>query len=301
MPHTDAIVKANTAVDFIMVVDQTPSMRKSITWLNTFVPQFNTEMESANVGTAATCQNQYAVVGFGLKKDPFQAIYHTQNGSTLFPIADFADVSRRLKEAGGRFEDGYFAMYAALSNLPLRNSTRNCQVKRSILLMTNEHRNTIKDARFRSLDRAKMKLLLKRYKIELHVMVDNQFVVGGFGGVGVDSRGIGYMAPPNSDVCFNISSNITIQDGFDSTMKDYVTLALETGGTAWDIERIYMPAAQAAIRCGLVHVIRSSSTFPQGNCFNCSCNSLGREECQPAGSMATRQCACLRDGGLVST
>ena len=283
------------AVDFIMVVDQTFGMRNFMKWLKSFVPYLNTGLRTKNIGSSATCLNQYAVIGFGSAGISYPTIYNTDSGSSLFSIKEFADVSVQLsKGRSGYTKYGYWALSVALINLPLRNSTRNCQVKRHLLLMTDG------DNVFSGLRRSDIEALLTKNQAYLHVIVHQDFAVNGSQGIGVTANGIGYKESTNDDVCFDTNLDNDIGEGYGETHRDYTSLALQqnVAGTAWNILRLNNPATNNAMRCALAHEIQARFT---GNCFNCSCNSFGQEECQQTDASAANQCACLNDNGVVST
>ena len=272
-------------------------MAKHIDWLKAFVPQLNTEMEAANTGSAAACPNLYAIVGFARKVDPHPTIYTTPAASTLFPITDFANVSSFVRGENGFVEDGYLAIATALKGLPLRRSTPLCNVTKHILFVTDEDRDTLDT----SLDRRKMDALLHAYQIELHAMVDNKFLVDGLDGAGLTARGIGYREVPSGSACFRNSSNAVVGRGYSMTTTDYVSLALQTGGTAWNIERLQVPSVQRAIQCALVQEIQQASTSQHGVLYNCSCNSMGPQQCQPVRDLEKEEYDCMKQNGLVST
>ena len=294
------MVDAHTAIEFIMVVDQSSSMEAYIAWLKTFVPYLNNALDEKKIGSTRDCPNQFAAIGFGNLDDPLPIVYRTQGGASLFPLFEFADISRYLVKKGeGRIEYGYLAIAMALKNLPLRNSSRNCQVRRHLLLMTDED-NDVSDER---ITRRTLRGLLRRYQIHLHVMVDQEFLVDTSEILGMNSRRVGYSKSTNDDGCFNTSADAVLGVGYIRTRIHYILLALDRviEGTAWNLFQLRTRAHSTAIRCALLAEILASSTFPQGHCYNCSCNSVGLEECQPAEASAAKQCACLRDNGLVST
>ena len=291
------MVAAQTAIDFIMVVDQSKSMKSYIDWLKSFVPNLNAELESKNIGSSATCPNQYGAIGFGNADSAFPKIYETSSGSALVSIREFAEISTNLNEKElGRTEYGYLSISTALTHLPLRNSTRRCVVQRHLLLLTDED-NDVSDE---IVSRCDVEALLTKYQTYFHVMVDQNFTVNNSPGVGVTSNGIGYKVPTNGDGCFNTSADFRIGKGFAGTRQVYTSLALQqnVGGTAWNILQLQDRAVQKATECALVHEIHARSS---GTCFNCSCNFLGQEMCQPADGAVARQCACLQSNGLVST
>ena len=289
-PNINTIKEADVAIDFIMVVDQSLLLEKYSSWLVTFAPYLNTELEAIKIGSTTTCPNQYALVGFG-KLDPLPIIYKTQNGSSLFSIFDFAEVSRNLTHKG-RVEHGYLAMATALTDLPLRNSTQHCQVQRHLLLLTDEDNDSSDND---SITAYEMSNLLRKYRTYLHVIVDQRFFVDGFEGVGMNVNGIGYKQSTTSDVCFHASADSIKGWAYPGTDIHYTSMALQRhiGGTAWDIFRIDDEQwGRTALRCGLMQEIRARSKILKGMCYNCSCNSGGQEECQPVGDVSAKYTTC---------
>ena len=284
------------AIDFIMVVDQSRGMENYSSWLATFAPYLNTELEAINIGSTKTCPNQYALVGFG-KIDPLPIIYKTQNGSSLFSIFDFAEVSRNSTYTG-RFEYGYLAIATALTDLPLRNSTQHCQVQRHLLLLTDEDNDS---SYSNSLTAYEMSNFLRKYRTYPHVIVDQRFFVDGSEGVGMNVNGIGYKQSTTSDVCFHASADSIKGWAYAKTYMQYTSIALQRhiGGTAWDILRIDdEQSARTALRCGLTQEIRARSKILKGMCYNCSCNSGGREECQPVGDVSAKYTTCKSSSSI---
>ena len=288
-PNTNSIKEADVAIDFIIVIDQSRGLEKYSSWLATFAPYLNSELEAINIGSTTTCPNQYALVGFG-NVDPLPIIYKTQNGSSLFSIFDFAEVSRNSTNTGV-VEHGYLAMATALTDLPLRNSTQHCQVQRHLLLMTDEDNDYYND----SLTAFEMSNLLRKYRTYLHVIVDQRFFVGGFEGVGINVNGIAYKQSTTSEVCYHASADSIKGWAYARTDIQYTSIALQRhiGGSAWDTSRIDGEQwGRNALRCGLMQEIRARSKILKGMCYNCSCNSGGQEECQPVGDVPAKYTTC---------
>ena len=290
VPHINKVVEAQTAIDFIMVVDQKENMRLQLAWLKSFVITLHPELNTKNIGSSETCLNQYALIGFGgYDRRNFPIIYRTKSGSPMFSIMDFTDVPiHPNSEAGG---SGYLALSKAMTDLPLRNSTRNCQIQRHILFMTKGNREQ------RGISRRDIESLLVKYHTYLHVIVRQHFVVNGSrAAVGISANGIGYKRPTNGDVCISTSPDFHIQKRYPETRRLYTSLALQqnVGGTAWNVHviRLKTRGSQEVLECALVHEIQARSI---GTCLNCSCNSVGQEECQPA-----EHYVCLRENNRVS-
>jgi len=218
------------AADVVLLVDESGSMGGEHAWIPGMVSDLEAALTAAGVGAGAD-PNRYAVVGFGaiphdapggLTEEPHK---HPQAGPDWFGAGDIGTAAGELVTFGGT-EDGWAAIDFFFGNYtPRANAALN------LILITDEDRDVTDPA----LNYADVLGALTGANALLNVVVDCNFADGsGSTAIGVAADGTAYLEDGTGG--FLVSAGGT-QSGncYGTTVADYVDLAWDTGGAAWDL------------------------------------------------------------------
>jgi hypothetical protein len=210
--------------DIIVVVDESGSMGGEHTWISGMISSLETSLFGAGVGSGADA-NRYALVGYG------NGLGGANSGRLL---AGFGSTATFATGAGslvtsGSLEDGYAGMNFAFNTLEASFRAGSAV---NVILITDEDRDNSNGA----LTLASINSRLAGYNALLNVVVNNPFSGGAplvGGALGISSGNLAYFADGSGG--FTSSGPASFGDGFGTTETDYVSLALGTGGAAWDL------------------------------------------------------------------
>ena len=210
-------------------------MQEEHQWLPFFIQILEARLVSQRIGDVRQtkqCPNLYSLVGFGRRSIVGQ-VFRDNRGRDFVTAREFLPLARRLSaDRMGYREDGYQAIVHGLQETTWRNA-RNGPVAQLVVLVTDEDRDEID----KSITRLTISNELRQRGIQLHAILDQQFTAGGVPALGVDASNNGYLGGQLGD--FSVTTNqIKVGDGFADTTHDYTLLALELGGSAWDINVI---------------------------------------------------------------
>jgi len=217
-----APLQAATTADVLFVVDESGSMSGEHGWISNMV----TSLDNA-LGLAGVTNNQYALVGFGGRAPHLAGHTHDVNGTDFGTAAQLATATGSLVLNGGT-EDGYSGITHALTNYKFRPGAAV-----NVILVTDEDRDTIDS----SLTFASVLKLLKGQNALLNAVVNSTF------GTAQDNNALGIAKSPTQGYYadgaggYNIGAGGALI-GSGSTIKDYVDLALATGGAAWNLNKL---------------------------------------------------------------
>lgn len=201
---------------------------------------------------------------------------------------NFINASRSLR-LDGLIEDGYSGIEVALNQIPLRPNTA-----RLLVLVTNEDRSILPGRE--ALTRDVMEQLIRSRGFVLNAVVDQTFQTSpGLPAFGLNSNRTAYVFNQSSAEQFFTAPNGSRHSDptltFMDTYEDYVQLAFNLGGAAWDIKALlvdnspFLPAfSRAFVEENVMEVM---GVFRR--CFNCLCIDPMRE-CIPASSVPVDQC-----------
>lgn len=209
--------------DVVAVVDESGSMGGEHAWLGGMVTSLEAGLQAKNVGVSPNANN-YGLTGFGGGSTHLNPHKHTVGGGEFGTAAEFATATSSLLVSGGT-EDGWRALRFAAGNYGWRAGSA-----RNLILVTDEDRD---NSDFGASTFANTKLAIEGIDGILNVVVNNVFSCGGQRALGIDSDGKGYIADGSGG--FTICTGATIGAGFGSTNADYVQMALQLGGAAWDL------------------------------------------------------------------
>jgi hypothetical protein len=219
-----ATAGASTA-DVVFLVDESGSMDQEHAWLaGNLVPDLDTALGAEGI-TA-----QYALVGFG-GHDPGgndEPHKHLVGGGDFGTAAQFQTAAGTLvDDFFGSVEDGYNAIDYALSNYTLSGDAIN------FILVTDEDR----DNQNGSLTYAGTLAALNREDILLNVIVNADLRNATNGtALGIDADDNAYTADGSGG--FTQSNPGSVNSAAGTTEADYIDMAWDTGGAAWDLNQL---------------------------------------------------------------
>ncbi|WP_298447522.1 PEP-CTERM sorting domain-containing protein [uncultured Marinobacter sp.] len=220
---SSAAVATPITADVVFLVDESGSMAGEHAWLSTMIANLESGLTGANVGVSEA--NRYSLVGFGGGGAHFAPNVHEMDGNDWGSSAQFAAAAGTLVTSGGT-EDGWNALDWAMSNLAYRS---NAAV--NFVLVTDEDRDNTNN----TLNPADLKNRLSSFNALLNVVVSNPFSCDGAGAaIGVDSALDGFQADGVGGYTKCAGDGI-VGNGAGTTETDYVALALESGGAAWNL------------------------------------------------------------------
>jgi len=219
--------QAQTAptADIVNLMDESGSMA----FEQSFIGPAMETLDAGLSGQGVT-GNQYGLVGFGGPNFgmPRQFGIPNAGGDPFGTAAEFNTATSQLVTSGG-FEDGYEAIQFAFNNYTYRGNAA-----RNFILSTDEDRDV------RSGSTLTQAIILSQFlstNTLLNAIVDATFRDGsGQQALGIDSDGNAYIEDGAGG--FTVSSGGEAVSGDGTTITDYVDLALQTGGAAWDLNQL---------------------------------------------------------------
>jgi hypothetical protein len=229
--------------DILFVVDESGSMNTEHAWIAGMVGSMESGLVAAGVGDVTP--NQYGMVTFGSSSvsggDP---VKESVGGGDWGTAAELATTATSLVASGGT-EDGYEAIMFALNNYTFRSGAA-----LNIILITDEDRDVTTGDTYASTLAA-----LNQKNALLNVVVNNSFGSDDGAALGrfADSKDLnplfdkdGNPVPGGTAAIENairadglggyvLATGATTGSGFGTTATDYVQMALENGGAAWDL------------------------------------------------------------------
>ncbi|NIO20504.1 MAG: VWA domain-containing protein, partial [Candidatus Aminicenantes bacterium] len=224
-PRTASAV---VSTDVVFVVDESGSMAGEHAWLGTMIGSLDTAF-SAVPAPDGPVDAQYGLTGYGDSTTAGHSVAghkHLVGGGDFGTAAQFQTATGGLITNGG-FEDGYEAIDFALNNYAFRGAP----TIKSFVLVTDEDRDVFNAAlTFASTEAALQGSLL-------NVVVNNSFFdASGNQALGMDAAGNAYVADGSGG--FIVSPGGIVGSGFGTTTADYVNLAFNLGGAAWDLNQL---------------------------------------------------------------
>ena len=220
------------AVDICFVVAATTTMSGSQRWIQIFVPLL--ELHLVRNGVGNTTDNRYCLVQFGSRGRFLTARFLLVNGEIFFRESQFVMARRQLKR-NGDIADGYEALDFTLTHAPFRDDPH---IAKHVVIITNMGRSTLATAA--ALTRESMLNQLKMNNITLDAIVEADFAIrpnetNAVTAIGLNSyRSAAIVRPGGS---FELAEGEVLYDSHQGqTIHDYVTLALDTGGSSWSIQ-----------------------------------------------------------------
>lgn len=227
--------------DVVFLVDESGSMGGEHAWLSNMIS--NLESGLVNEGVGASVSNQYSLIGFGGSAFAGHLNPHAHDMDAVAAgtqewgsATDFAAATSTLVTSGGT-EDGWSALDWALNNLTYR-----ADAAVNFVLVTDEDRDNTNGA----LNKVGLLAGLSSKNALLNVVVNNSFGCGASStnAIGVDSNDNGFQADGvgGFSKCEGAGN---VGNGAGTTGSDYVDLALDSGGAAWNLNILRAGGANA--------------------------------------------------------
>ena len=261
-------VRAALTTDVIFVVDESGSMAGEHAWITTMVSSLETDLIAAGV-----TGNRYGLVGFGSSAGhgTIAGHKHSVGGGDFGTAAQLSTAAGGLVTSGAT-EDGWAAVLFALNNYSFRSDAAV-----NIVLITDEDRDNVDG----SATQAGVASALAGKNAILNAVVNNPFGSDSGAALGRTTTDA-YLA--NGSGGFTTATGPTTGDGFGSTETQYVPLALNSKGAAWDLNFLRaggstadsFSAAFVKIKVGEI-VIQPGSGVPEPASASCTV-SLGSVE-----------------------
>lgn len=215
-----SMAMAASTADIIVVMDESGSMSGEQAWIGGSNGML-AMLDDALIAEGVT-NNRYALVGYGrwniAGQEPFK---HLLDGSDWGVPSDIPTLLTPPMQAFGAKEDGYWALGFALDNYQFR-----ADAALNIILITDEDRDNWSSDTYASILED-----LGDHNATLNVIVNNPFG-SALGTDGVSS----YLADGYGG--YTTSLGFTVGNGYGNTECDYVPLAFETGGAAWNLNKL---------------------------------------------------------------
>lgn len=211
----------NTKADVLVLIDESGSMGGEQAWIGPTIGNLDSALQAAGV-----TDSRYGLVGYGSSGSGELGRSLPVGGGQFGTAAEFATATGSLVTSGSD-EDGYSAIDYALDTYSFREGAAV-----NFILITDEDRDNLDS----SLTFESTRSSLASRNILLNAIVDNPFEDGeGNDALGVDSDGDAYL---QAGTGFSTSPGGTVGNGDGNTEVDYVQLALELGGAAWDLNNL---------------------------------------------------------------
>ena len=219
-------------MDMCFVVSAATTMASSQLWLQTAVPVMEDKLTTIGIGLERATPNRYCLVQFGGRGRYLRGRFLYVNGNKFFSADEFFQARRQLRKLGD-VADGYEAIEFLLQRAPFRNDP---MIAKSVVLASNMGRSVLATV---NVTRESLFNLLVEAEVVLDSVVDVQFSVQEEGTtqtvLGLHDLHKVSVVEPNEKFSIVESHNIQYSSNQGSTVHDYVTLALATGGSSWPI------------------------------------------------------------------
>lgn len=254
--------QANTAAaDVVFVVDESGSMAGEHHWLGAVVLQLQSSLEVQGVGVGDRA-NQYALVGFAAPD--IAKIAGRLLTDFTSPSGFIAALSKLSLD--GSFEDGYSGMAYALDHVSVRVNT-----SRIMILVTDEDRSVLEPMLTNDIIGQRM----EEAGFVLNVVVNQGFLSGSSFALGVGQNSTAYLYDDTRTSLYStVSGDVQYPRyySYGNTFNDYVELALQLNGAAWDVNQLRLGGAYSEAFTGsFVNVKVEEVMSVYRTCMVCSC------------------------------
>ncbi|XP_065177679.1 uncharacterized protein LOC135808421 [Sycon ciliatum] len=286
--------------DILVVMDESKNTMIEHRWLPQLVEYLEQQLLARRIGDTRRyrqCPNLYSLVGFG-RRDVVPHIFRDARALDSVSARDFIVLASSLaSDPNGFVEDGYHALDYALERTMWRmqRGVNGPPVTRVILLVTDEDWDQTGPSR--TLSTTVMNSILRRSGARLHAVVDQRITATGANILGLSQSGQGYRDAGRGQ--YRQVNSASLGSGFARTTEHYSNLALDLGGSVWDIiklrETSMQPVMTSAIGDTIVQsavqdletmrgergpqpILRPPRSFSNGRCWvGDECNSCDQE------------------------
>lgn len=284
--RADAAWMGMRAMDICFVTSATPSMQSSV-WLQLLVPIIEDELVKRSIGVNGTA-NRYCLAMFGGSGSYAVTSYMMVNNLVFFPATSFSSARRQLpkdRDAG----DGYEAVNYVVRTAPFRTDAF---IGRSVVLVANTGRNTTLRS---NVTWEGMYQTLVGNQVLFDTIINSQLYINGslrLTVLGSNGTQGAFVVQPNGSYQYSVGQ-VAFNNTQGTTLQDYITLAMATGGSAWAIG-LMTREDLLIMRSFVTAYLASHSIGPlqsQRLCLVCTCVGGGVMSCLPHSNQTL--CLCL--------
>lgn len=212
--------------DVVAIVDESGSMSAEHAWLPTMITDLNAALLAEAGGDSFSAR--YGLTGFGaIDLHGTPAHKHLVAGGDFGTAPEFGVAAGTLISEG-LLEDGHEAIDFALSNYAYSPSA-----VKNLIFITDEDSDDLPSP---GIDVTSVAADLASAEALLNAVINVTFQCGdGSSALGMTST-TGYKADGSGG--FTTCVGATAISGFGTSIADYVDLALDTGGAAWDLNQL---------------------------------------------------------------
>ena len=223
--------RVNPAADIIVLVDESRSMIQEHAWLADISLGLDNTLKSEGIGSGVL-KNLFCLVGFAHPPEINGRVIRMKSGEVMGDAAEFNDARSEIAQ-DGRIEDMYAAMELGFRECELRPGMA-CQV----IGITDEGRTPLIDSTYDT-----MKTALEQRGCILNVGVNEKMQTtkdgNVIGALGVSSNNDSAIELEGGNFEIIRRKGKPLSDtGHGTTHADYVKLAFENGGAAWDLNEL---------------------------------------------------------------
>ena len=276
------------AADICFVVSMTRSMQHR--WIQIIATTVDSLLKERGIGnnTSDGSVNRFCLIRFGGRTHDIYAEFIKVGNSTFFSSSS-AQLARKKLSKHGFVADGYEALEFAIKNTPFRTDP---DVARSFILGTDTGRTVLADKAY--LNHMLLSHWLQERDITLDVAVNISLEVEGMENHTVlGMQSLKEASVLNGETVENVRGTVLVKDSHGTTLRDYVSLAFETGGAVWPIGNMKGPPF-AAVRTVAAAYVESRSYLQAQVCESCSCTRVHGGESlhcsQPSSYIGCRVC-----------
>lgn len=271
---------STTSVDICFAISATTTT-PSYEWTQTLAMEFDKKLKDMGIGVQDNEQNRFCVIQFGARNELLRAKIIPVKSQIFFSAENFPE--NRLKN-NGFVADGYEALEFILQNIPFRE---NPSVAKGVVLASGTGRTILADRI--NLTKPLMLQLLQDSNICLDIITKMTVQQPGIALGMLDySSLLQYHEANNYE---EINSPIDIISSHGNTINDYVSLAFQSGGSAWFLDSL--TNSTEIIKGFAAAYVDSRSYIKSTMCQICSCGSENEDmlSCTiPSNQRACRAC-----------
>ena len=278
--YANETVASDTLVVFSQDLDS-----KSAEWITTALLATEEELVRQGIGANESMRNHYARVGYG---ENFPAYLAYGDVDLLRPR-----VVKRQVSTTDPIPDVYEAIMYGLNMFPFRKSPN---VARNVLLVQYGTRTTTLSPPRKPVTIDQLRRKLQRSGFTLHVVVDNHFFGGSHLAFGINSSLVAFVPSGEGRTYRTVDRRVVHYVGQRDKSKEHAQLALQSGGTAWDI--LSVDINFQAFNSTFTEIFVRDVYRQIFDCQKCRCSEHGLYWCSPTSNQP--KCDCLAKDGQVS-
>lgn len=211
------------STDVVTIVDESGSMSGEHAWLSGLIVDLNAALTVAAGADPLTAR--YGLTGYGGSSPHLAGHQHLVGGAEFGTPTEYGTATGSLLLNGGT-EDGHQAIDYTLNNYSFSASAA-----KNLILVTDEDSDSIDTT-----TRADVAAGLASSNALLNAVINVTFRCGdGSSALGMTSS-LGYKADGAGG--FSTCLGATAISGSGSSIADYATLAIDSGGAAWDLNQL---------------------------------------------------------------